>query len=157
MKIKLIQIILGLIIVVMMSCTKCETISLTHNNYEIAYKYKSQFILIAPFSIDRSIRIWNGSTKKNLQFDILEDLESIDEPRFFYIDEIKYEGVDYQDILKIEDPFAIVLIELTNLKVIYNSHGEDELEKRLEEKNKTCLGKIRYRKLILDDCTIGFK
>jgi len=92
-----------------------------------------------------------------LTISLYPDIEKLDEPRFFYVELLEYDGIDYNNSIIIEDPFAFAIVNLDVMKALYNSHGEDGVEKRYKIKStKTCIGKIHRRKLMLDDCTIDF-
>lgn len=151
--------IIGIIFlgIVWNSCQSGKSIAIGYKEFEIKYIYKTQSILTAQTSIERSIKITNQKNDKSLMFDMDTDIEHLDEPRFFQIDLIELDGTEYQNLIWIEDPFAFVIVDLKNMKTLYNSHGEDDILERVKIKSKKyCLGKIRFRKLILDDCTITF-
>ena len=149
---------ISLFAVLLNSCRMGKTITLELEDFEINYIYKNQSILSAQRSIKRRVKITDKTKHKRIKFDMMPDIEHLDEPRFFHVDSIKFDGKVYQHLIWIEDPFAFAIIDLQHLKILYNSHGEDRVEERIEvNSEKNCLGKIRYRKLYLNDCTIGFR
>ena len=145
------------LLMVLSSCQRVKSINLIHKEFEVKYSYRAQLIVFAQSSIKRGVRVTNKQNNQILEFEMEPDIECIDEPRFFHIDKILLHGKEYQNLLWIEDPFAFVIIDLGNMQLLYNSHGEDGIRDRVEIKSKkNCLGKIRHQELILNDCTLGF-
>jgi len=151
--------IIGIIFLIVSwtSCHRGKSVTIECKEFEIRYNYKTQSLLTAHSSIKRSIKLTDKTNNKNLEFTIEPDIECLDESIFFQLDSVEIDKIGYQNILWIEDPFAFVIVDLKNLKTLYNSHGEDNIKERTEIKSgKNCIGKIRHRNLILDDCTRRF-
>ncbi len=145
-------------IVIFSSCSKNSKVVFQHEDLEITYVYRVQIFLLDDLhSIKRKVKIIDKNTNQKVRFKLIEDIESFDEARFFIYNDIEYKGKKYSKTLVIRDPFAFVIIDLLTFQIIYNSHGEDlGDEKYMNNKFGTCIGKVRGKKFIKENCKIEF-
>ena len=143
---------------VLISCSQSSEVNFENQDLEITYVYDSQILLWEePYSIARTVKIANKNSNQKVQFELFDDIENLDEPRFFICRDIEFQGNKYNQTIVIKDPFAYVIVDLSKFQVIYNSHGEDlEYKKYKEGDSEICIGKITANKFLKGNCKIEF-
>ncbi|MEL7219901.1 MAG: hypothetical protein AAGJ93_01200 [Bacteroidota bacterium] len=141
--------------VLLSSCTSHERISLAYEDIDIEYLYKESIASRYYFSIYREVRVSRGN--QELKFDLLPDIEMLDEARFFYTEDLLLDDTAYERVLLIKDPFAFAIIDLEEMVLLYNSHGEDNILDRITlQQQEKCIGKVADGKLLLNNCLVEF-
>jgi hypothetical protein len=137
------------------ACRNSSNIRFDFDSYQVLYEYED--ILTDRFAIERNITITNDRNRDEIRFRLLPDIEKLDDTRFFLVDSIIVERKRYGKTLIIEDPFAYALVDLDNCRIIYNSHGLDEIiEETAFMSDKICIGKIKKFTYSPNVCNIEF-
>ena len=143
------------ILIFIYGCRNSKTIHFDFDTYHLEYEYED--ILTDLYSIERNITISSNRTNQKLIITLLPDIEKMNDAKFFYTDSIELDGKKYGKVLIINDPFAFALIDLNTFKEIYNSHGLDDIDERINHlSEEICIGKVKNFKYSPGECKRDF-
>lgn len=144
--------ILGMFLLTLFGCGSRKKIEFTSNNIELEYRYTKEWLTGV---IERKVKVTKLNTKEKKRFKPDPDIEGYDEVRFYLIEDFSYRGNRYDSVLYFSDGFAIALLELGDLELIYNDHTENpEINEALDSTFHRCIGKIFRGEYMESNCEI---
>lgn len=105
--------------------------------------------------IERTVKVEDQILGGKVSFQPDADIEGHDEVRLYILEDWLFNDRKYRKGILFSDGFAIVVVNLSNMEILYNSHTENPLIiDALSNATKSCIGKIYLGEYQQNNCVI---